>query len=422
MQKKLTKGKESNYEIVLSVTEADNEKAKAHILKEFQKDLALPGFRKGFAPMNMVEENIKPEYLAIGMYENLINSALQEIIKESPMIRFIGEPYALDQKKEGDITTISLKLDVFPEVEIKDDKRKEYELNTIETQATKEEVDEALLRLKKNYADYKDANKIALDTISKINMDFLDKDGNSVDKGHLYVWEQEFEEFKFCKDTFIGKSKGDIFEIPYVEKDLPPTMQTKKTDAKAKTIKLEIKDVKQIILPEINAETIKKLFGNDSQVKNEAELVKYIEDSIAQQKFDTELIKQVEEYLSKVRAKHMNISIPHTLLDEELKVRIKNLEQRFGGVEKMEQYFKQMGEEKAKAFLDDIKNAANESLEKFFILQNIAEALELEIDWQKQQSLEVENKLYQKLALWAKTSKKAEKEEKTEKPAKKAKK
>jgi hypothetical protein len=35
----------------------------------------------------------------------------------------------------------------------------------------------------------------------------------------------------------------------------------------------------------------------------------------------------------------------------------------------MEEYFKNMGDEKAKAFFEDITKAAEESLEKFFILQ-----------------------------------------------------
>jgi len=71
------------------VTTEDQEKSKEKILKNFQKDLELPGFRKGHAPMDKVEENVKPEYLAVGVYENLINSGLQELIKENPTIRFI---------------------------------------------------------------------------------------------------------------------------------------------------------------------------------------------------------------------------------------------------------------------------------------------------------------------------------------------
>jgi FKBP-type peptidyl-prolyl cis-trans isomerase (trigger factor) len=84
------------------------------------------------------------------------------------------------------------------------------------------------------------------------------------------------------------------------------------------------------------------LFGKDSEVKNEADLLKYIEESISQQKFDAELIKEVEAFLKIVREKHMEVSIPQTLLNQELQVRMENLEKKFGGKEKTQEYFKQM--------------------------------------------------------------------------------
>jgi hypothetical protein len=63
----------------------------------------------------------------------------------------------------------------------------------------------------------------------------------------------------------------------------------------------------------------------------------------------------------------------------------------------MEEYFKQMGEEKAKAFFDDITKAAEESLEKFFILQKFTELLKLDVDRSKTEHFAVEQKIYDKL-------------------------
>ena len=63
----------------------------------------------------------------------------------------------------------------------------------------------------------------------------------------------------------------------------------------------------------------------------------------------------------------------------------------------METYFKQMGEEKSKSFIEDMASSAKESLEKFFILQKISEELKLDINWEKPVDLEVEKKLYDKL-------------------------
>jgi FKBP-type peptidyl-prolyl cis-trans isomerase (trigger factor) len=93
----------------------------------------------------------------------------------------------------------------------------------------------------------------------------------------------------------------------------------------------------------------------------------------------------------------MKVIIPQTLINEELKTRIKSLEERLGGKEKMEEYFKKMGDEKAKAFFEDITKAAEESLEKFFILQKFTGLLKLDVDWNNAEHMAVEQKLYDKL-------------------------
>ena len=433
MQHKLTKWAQSCYDIELVVTTEDQEKSKEKILKNFQKDLELPGFRKGHAPMDKVEENVKPEYLAVGVYENLINSGLQELIKENPTIRFIWEPYDVNQKKatstnseqlttnskneeKGD-TIITLKLDIFPDVEVVNEDWKKHSLKKIDNAVKQEEIDDAMARLKKNYADYKDADAIALDTISKVALVYLDKDWAEVDKWHTYVGESEFgqkmsddkdqkmsDDEKFFRETFLGKKKGDEFTIKYDTKKIPEVLLSKKPDPakdgagiKVAELKFTIQDVKQIILPEINDEMLEKLFGKESQVKNEKDLIGFIETSIAEQKFEQELMKQVEDLLNAVKGKNLKVEVPHTLIEEESKSRVANLEKRFGTKERVDEYFKQIGEEKTKQFMEDIKRASQESLEKFFVLQKLVQLLDLQINRENPGHLEIEKKLYEKL-------------------------
>jgi FKBP-type peptidyl-prolyl cis-trans isomerase (trigger factor) len=80
MQKKVKKGTGSFYDIELVITADDYAKGREKTLKDYQKDLTLPGFRKGFVPINLVEENIQTEYLTLGVYETLINKGLQEVV------------------------------------------------------------------------------------------------------------------------------------------------------------------------------------------------------------------------------------------------------------------------------------------------------------------------------------------------------
>jgi len=78
-------------------------------------------------------------------------------------------------EEKGDMI-ITLKLDIFPDVEVVNEDWKKHSLKKIDNAVKQEEIDDAMARLKKNYADYKDADAIALDTISKVALVYLDKD------------------------------------------------------------------------------------------------------------------------------------------------------------------------------------------------------------------------------------------------------
>ena len=137
--------------------------------------MEVPGFRKGEAPDSMVLEKVNPQYLSIGIMEQLINSGIKKILDENKDIKFIGEPFDVNQKQEEDKLNIMFKLDVFPEVEIKDEKWKKEKISNIKTEVKDSEIDDAVINLKKNYAQYEETSEIGTDTVSKIQTSFLNK-------------------------------------------------------------------------------------------------------------------------------------------------------------------------------------------------------------------------------------------------------
>lgn len=399
MKKNLTKGKNANYEISITIDTAEYTKAEEKAVKHFQKEFELQWFRKGAVPLHLVKEKIRPEYLTIGVYEEVINTGLQEILTENPDIRFIGEPYDINQDKKEDETTLTLKLDIYPHVEIKNDKWTKLGIPSISGEPTQEEIDKAMMQIKKNYADYQDADTIADDTVTKVQVAFLDKDGTEIHTTNIFVGEQEYTEDKFYAATFVGKKKDEEFTLTYDEKKQPHSLHHHKEWAKPTQIKLKAIDIKKIVMPTFDEAMLEKLFGKESTVKNEADLINFIKQTLVEQKFESELVKAVEEYIQNVKKESMEVSIPQTMINEEYKVRIQNLAQRFGGDQtKMQEYLTRMGEEQSKKFLDDIKKAAGESLEKFFILRQVVDEFKLDVNWDKPEKLEIEHKLYAKLS------------------------
>jgi trigger factor len=395
MQHKLTKANQANYDLEITFTTEEASHEKGHVLKHFQADTEIKGFRKGQVPLDIVEKNVQPEYLKMSITEHIVNHGIQEMLEKNPEIKFIGEPYDYHQDDKDGTTTITLKLDVYPEVEIKKDTRKKETIKPIEVKVEDKEIDDALMNLKKNYADYQDTETLELGTVSKIALEWLDKDGNVVEKGTTYIGEPEFAETDFWKKTFVGKKKGEEFEVKYDEKTFPAVLHAKPESKPAK-LKFILKDVKQQILPEFNEENILKFFGKESEVKTEAELREFIKGQLFAQKEQTALITAVEGFVSTIRKEAMSVAIPRTMIDEEFKSRIQSLEQRFGSKEKVEEYLKAMSEDQAKQFVDDIQKASTESLEKFFILNKVTELLGIDIDRNSQdQNLMVERKIYE---------------------------
>jgi len=135
----------------------------------------------------MVLEKVNPQYISIGMIEQLVNEGIKKILEENKDIKFIGEPFDLNQKQEKDNLVISFKLDVFPEIEIKDNKREKEKVNKIDTVVTEDEVNDAVENLKRNYAQYEETNEINNETVSKIQVSFLDKTDTEIEKRTIYV-------------------------------------------------------------------------------------------------------------------------------------------------------------------------------------------------------------------------------------------
>ena len=423
MEKQLTQGKQCNYQVTFTFTDAEKAGVKNHVLEHFAKDMNIPGFRAGKVPLHMVESKVQPAYVQMAITEHLVNKGIQELLGENKDLKFIGEPYAFDTKEDKGTTTVSFSLDVYPEVEVKGKSWEKVQMNALSVEATEKEVEDSLLNIQKNYADYKDTDTIAVkDTLSKLGLEFFDRAGKSVEKGTTYLGETEFAEDKFWEKTFDGKKKGELVELKYDVKKLPAVLHAKKGDAAS--LKVTVQDVKQIVLPELNDEMIVKLFGKDAEVKTNAELRDYIKKEILKQKQENWLVQTIEDYLTEVRKAGVSVIIPKTMVDQELKVRMQNLEKRFGSAEKVKEYFQQLGEEKAKEFVEGVQSAAAESLEKFFILNKVTELLGLEIDWNSEQEpFFVEKQLYTKLVGELETpadEKKATKKAPAKKTSKKA--
>jgi trigger factor len=393
MEYKLIKGNQSNYEINLILTEEDQNKFKEKILKDFQKEFEMPGFRKWHVPLEVVEKFVKPEYIKAWIYEYAINDGIKQIMKENPNLKFIWSIYDLQEKEEDWKIILTFKIDVYPEVEVLNENWKAVKVEKFDDNVSEEEINKVLDQLKLQYAEYKDVDTISENSVAKVKLQFKNKKWEIVEEWTAFVWPEDFKEFKILEKLIWAKKNQEV-EFKYSKKDLPPHLQTKDPKKRPAVLVIIPIDIKDRVLPEWNEENIKKYFGDE--LKTKEDLINKIKEEIKKVKKENYLISSVENILNKIKDS-FKIQIPKTILDEEVKTRLQSLTKRFGWEEGFKKYLETIWEQKAKQLYEDIKKAAKESLEKFFVLKKLTELLwiDKDIDWNK--PLDAEQKIVEKM-------------------------
>jgi len=393
MEYKLIKGNQSNYEIELTYSQDEVKKFEEKILKDFQKEVQMPWFRKWHVPLEYVKKLINPEYIKAGIYEYAIQKGLEKIMKENTNIKFIWNIYDLNVEEKDNSLKIKFKLDVYPTVEILNENWKAVKIDKIDDNVTDEEIKQVLDSIANQYAEFRDKDEITENSIVKAKLYYKNKKGEVIEEWTVFLWPEDFKEFKILRDNLIWKKKDEEITLNYSKKDFPPHLQHKDSKKRPAVLVIKPVDIKEKILPEINDEFVKKYFGDE--IENLNQLEEKIKKEIQKVKYQQWLVNAIEKYLWKVW-ESFDLQIPKTLIDEEIKARLSSLKRRFWWEDGFKKYLEALWEEKSKKLMEDIQNAASESLKKFFILKKVIELFDIQdIDWNK--PLDVEEKLYKKL-------------------------
>ena len=374
MERKIIEWSQSNLEVQLTITPDEYKKFEEKALKELGKDINIPGFRPGHAPLDLIKQKIDPRYLEGAVYETIVNQGISDLLKENKY-QLIWNIYDFNNSKEEDWTVkISFKIDVYPEVKVKNQNYEVVEPQLPNFEVSNEEVEKAIEGLKAQFADYQDVEKVDhKKSYVKLDLEYLNDKGEKVGDAKVFLAKQDFEEFKQLKEVFESKEKGYSVEFDYDEEKLPRLLQYFNKDkdqlniAKVKAI---ISEIKEPVLPELTLENIEKWFGK--KYEKLEDFIKEIKQTLTREKKKVELSKFVEDLLSKIKYS-FEVVVPKTLIDQEIKQRLESLKQRYGGEKNFEAMLKSMKPEDVKKMYKEITNAAKESVKNFLILIKFAE-------------------------------------------------
>ena len=348
---------------------------KAAVLKAYNKaksKIALPGFRKGKAPLAMIERFYGKDVFYEDALEIAFPEAVSDAYKEAG-IEPVDSPKDVNVKSIGeDGVLFEMKVTVKPE-DIKVKAYKGLEAEKAEAAVTPEEVDARIEAMRERNARTitVEDRAAAKGDIAVIDFEGF-VDGKAFEGGKGSNYELELGSGQFIpgfEDQVIGHNAGESFDVNVKF----PEEYTPELAGKDATFKVTLHEIKVKELPELDDEFAKDLdYDNVDELKKgvEADMLEHRQ-SDADKEFEAKLM---EELVANVEAE-----IPEVMFDTQKEENINNFAQRLAqqGID-VDTYLSYMGTDKD-AFESSMREQAVSQVKLGLALDKIAELEKIEV-------------------------------------------
>ncbi|WPD22205.1 MAG: trigger factor [Candidatus Electrothrix scaldis] len=336
---------------------------------ELKKEVTLKGFRRGKAPMSILKKNFKSR-VEPEVAEKLVQDTYFDAIEEKK-IDVIVHPEIQETTfaDDGSFTYVAM-VEVKPEFELNE--YKGLEIAKPNTEVSDAEVDKKIEELRRNKAvlrSAEDDHEIAMDDIVTIDFQGFHEDKAlkevrnedfSVDMGTGYLGE-DFEE------RLLGVKKGG--SILY-ESDFPEDFQNPIMAGKTIEFKVDVKDIKVRIKPELDDE-----FAKDIDEKHEtlADLREAIATDLKEEKESAVEGDLNDRIMQKLLELNNDFPLPQRTVAYEIQEMIKQTEEN---LKRAGQTLESAGISKDK-LVEHHRETAEKRVRGDFILKKVAELEEL---------------------------------------------
>ena len=339
MNCKVEKTKNAN-EVKLEITvEASKfDEAIKKVYFKSAKYFNIPGFRKGKAPIQIVEKYYGKEIFYEDAFNDSANEALEEAVKENNLEIVSRPEVEIKQMEKGKDLIFTATMQTKPEAEL--GKYKGVEIKKIEYKVTDEDIEHELSHMQEH-----NSRLISIDDrpVEKGDITTIDFEG-FVDGKAFEGGKAEGHELEIGSNTFIPGFEDQIIGMKIdEEKDIqvkfPEEYFSKELAGKDATFKVKLHEIKKKELPELDDEFAKDV----SEFDTLDELKKSIKEK--QEKQNEERAKyETEDAVIKAVCDNMKVEIPSGMINMEIDNMLKELEQRlsYQGLN-LEQYLQFMG-------------------------------------------------------------------------------
>lgn len=162
MNTNLTKIDETKVKLSINATEEDLKSSKETVLKKMAKQVKLPGFREGKAPLNLVEKNVDPSLLQ----SEFLDEAMTLLYSQAATIEKIRPVTRPEVTVKKFVPFTILEFEVTTEVvgNIKLANYKQIKLAKPKAEVTAKDVDEVIKSLQLRLGEKTEVNRVAQKT------------------------------------------------------------------------------------------------------------------------------------------------------------------------------------------------------------------------------------------------------------------
>lgn len=303
-------------EIEIIIPAEEPEKVYADILKDFRRNIQLPGFRKGKVPVAVIEKRFAKE-IEQEVIQKIVPNSLDKAITDEKLFP-VEQPTLEDvEYVRGGELKVKASFEVKPEITLEKYKELEISIKADDYKVEDKTIDDQLEYLQKRGANLEPVDKAR--KIKRGDFVVIDLKGEPVDDEENEPFQREgitIEIVTVDKDggftkNLVGANVGDTldFEVVYPQKFQDPHMA-------GKTVKynVEVRDHKVQVVPELDDEFAKDLGQFENLDALKAEIRRQLEEEKAyQKKQDTESL-----LMEKIIADNPDFELPQVMVQRQL--------------------------------------------------------------------------------------------------------
>ncbi len=333
----------------------------------------IPGFRKGKAPMSVIEKMYGPEVFYEDAANIIIPDAYDEEIKESDLWVVARPHIDVEQIEKGKSFIFTATVAVRPEVTLGE--YRGIETEALSSEVTDDEVMESLKTEQEKNAVMENVEDAPAEDGNTVTIDFEGfVDGVAFEGGKGTDYPLVLGSHSFI-DTFeeqlIGKNIGDETEVSVT---FPENYQAEELAGKPAIFKVTIKKIEKKVLPEIDDELAQDVSEFDTLDEYKAD----IKAKLIEKKEKENRAKKEDAVIEKI-IENAKMEIADDMVDAQAETMLREFAQniQMQGIN-IEQYMQLTGNT-AQGMLEQMKPQAIKRIQARLVLEEIAKAEGIEV-------------------------------------------